>query len=409
MSVISRAYVGIEVEVEMIDSNSPVALDRVTEYDVDTLESVIRSQLSRLGVSNMFDSKRVVLKPNMVMKKAPEAAATTHPAVLEAMIRILKGRASEIIIAESPGGLYTKETLRATYRGCGLAEVAERYGVTLNYNTASQSVEAPNARTSKMFDIITPILEADVIVNLAKLKSHSLTGYSGAVKNYFGTVPGVTKFEMHARFPDYNDFGSMLVDLCEMILEKKPTFNLLDGILAMEGNGPTGGNPRKLECLISGVNPFCVDMVGSSIIKTDGIIMLTEGVRRGFCPDSAEDVTVLSDVSYKDFTVEDFEKPDTAKGISAGSLLARLPNMFGGRLNAWLQPKPVINRKSCVGCGECERSCPRHTITMRVNKNGKRQALIIHGDCIKCYCCQELCPFKAVKIKKNPIIRLIGG
>ncbi len=393
----------------MIHPNSAVALDRVTEYGVDTLESVIRAQLRRLGVEDMFDSKRVVIKPNMVMKKAPEAAATTHPAVLEAMIRVLKGRASEIIIAESPGGLYTKETLRATYKGCGLAEVAERYGVTLNYDTSSQSVEASKGKTSKMFDIITPILEADVIVNLPKLKSHSLTGYSGAVKNYFGTVPGVTKFEMHARFPDYNDFGSMLVDLCEMILEKKPTFNLLDGILAMEGNGPTGGNPRKLDCLISGVNPFNVDMVGSSIIRADGVIMLTEGVRRGFCPDSAKDVTVLSDASPEDFTVEDFEKPDTVKGVSAGSLLARLPSMFGGRLNAWLQPRPAVDTKKCVGCGECERSCPRHTIEMRKVKNGKRQAVILDENCIKCYCCQELCPFKAVKIKKNPIIKLIGG
>ncbi|MBQ8552471.1 MAG: DUF362 domain-containing protein [Clostridia bacterium] len=393
----------------MIDPKCAVALDRVTDYDADVIEAVIRAQIERLGLEGMFDDKRVVIKPNLVMKKSPEAAATTHPIVLEAMIRILKERTSDIIIAESSGGLYTRETLRSVYRGCGLAEVAEKYGVTLNYDVTSRHVEAPSGHTSKMFDIITPILDADVIVNLAKLKSHSLTGYSGAVKNYFGTVPGVTKFEMHARFPDYNDFGSMLTDLCQLILETKPTFNLLDGILAMEGNGPTGGNPRKLDCLISGVNPFNVDIVGSSLINVDGVIMLEEGKRRGFCPDSAEGVTVLSLETPADFAVNDFEKPDTARNFSGGSLLARLPNMFGGRLNAWLQPRPVINTKVCVGCGECERSCPRHTIEMRTNGKGKKQAFIIDDECIKCYCCQELCPFKAVKIKKNPIIKLIGG
>ena len=393
----------------MIDPKSAVCLDRVSGYDVPTLEAVIRKQLARLGVSDIFKNKRVAIKPNMVMKKSPEAAATTHPAILEAMIRILKDDAADIIIAESPGGLYTPQTLTATYKGCGLYDVAQKYGVKLNLDVSSRPLEAPLGKTSKMFDIITPIIDADVIVNLAKLKSHSLTGYSGAVKNYFGTVPGVTKFEMHARFPDYNDFGSMIVDLCEMLINAKPTFNILDGILAMEGNGPTGGEPRQLNCLLSGINPFTVDRVGAAIIKTDEIIMIEEGTRRRYCPKYADDVVLICDEALDDFTVDDFAKPDTSNRRGGSSLLAKLPTMFGGRLNAWLQPRPQINKKLCVGCGECERSCPRHTIEIRKASNGKKRAFIIDNECIKCYCCQELCPFKAVKIKKNPIIKLIGG
>ncbi len=392
----------------MIESSDSVCIDRVCGYDADIIEAVIRRQLKALGQTDMFKNKRVVIKPNLVMKKSPEAAATTHPAVLEAIIRILKDSAADIIIAESPGGLYTPQTLSGTYKGCGIYDVAERYNVKLNFDTSSKSVEAPLGKTSKMFDIITPIIDADVIVNLAKLKSHSLTGYSGAVKNYFGTVPGVTKFEMHARFPDYNDFSSMLVDLCEMLHSMKPTFNVLDGIIAMEGNGPTGGEPRALGCLISGMNPFTVDVIGTSIIKAEGVLMLDEGVRRGYCPERAEAVSLISDETAADFTVSDFAKPDTKKK-GGSSLLARLPNMFGGRLNAWFQPRPVINKKLCVGCGECEKSCPKHTIEMRNASGGKKQAYIIDDKCIKCYCCQELCPLKAVKIKKNPIIKLIGG
>ena len=393
----------------MTQYSSAVTLDRCAGYNVGTLEGLIRRSLDRLGAADMFDNKRVVIKPNLVMKKAPEGAATTHPAVLEAMIRILKERAADIIIAESPGGLYTEQTLRSVYRVCGIADVAERYGVKLNYDTSASMSDAPDGCTSKVFDIISPILDADVIVNLAKLKSHALTGYSGAVKNYFGTVPGVTKFEMHARFPDYNDFGSMLCDLCLMHMNSKPMFNLLDGILAMEGNGPTGGTPRELDCLIAGCNPFTVDTVGAAIIGVGGVIMLDEGVRRGVCPKGADEVEIISDEALADFVVDDFVKPDTAKRRGGSSLLAKLPTMFGGRLNAWLQPRPQVNQKLCVGCGECERSCPRHTIEMRNGKNGKKQAHIIDDACIKCYCCQELCPFKAVKIKKNPIIKLIGG
>ena len=392
-----------------IQKNAPIALDRVSDYEVSRLEAVLRSQLERLGCTDMFRGKKVVIKPNLVMKTSPDTAATTNPAVLEAMIRILKDSAAETVIAESPGGLYTEQTLRANYKACGIADVAERWGVTLNYDTSHKTAEAPKAKTSKLFDVINPILDADVIVNLAKLKSHSLTGYSGAVKNYFGVVPGVTKFEMHSRFPDYNDFGSMIVDLCEMLQDMKPTFNVLDGIVAMEGNGPTGGSPRRLDVLMSGTNPFTLDIAGTSLIKTDSVIMLDEGARRGFCPKSADELCVLSDKKLSDFAVDDFQKPDTAKRGIGSSMLANLPTMFGGHLNAWLQPRPVINKKVCVGCGECERSCPRHTISMRAGKNGKKQAFIIDEGCIKCYCCQELCPFKAVKIKKNPIIRLIGG
>lgn len=391
------------------DINSAVAIDRVEEYSADRIENVIISQLEKLGCAGMFKNKRVVIKPNLVMKTSPKTAATTHPAVLEAMIRVLKASDADITIAESPGGLYTEQTLRANYKVCGIAEVAERYGVRLNYDTGFKTLSSPNGKTSKSFDIITPIAEAEVIVNLAKLKSHSLTGYSGAVKNYFGTVPGVTKFEMHARFPDYNDFGSMIADLCEMHQDRVPTFNILDGIVAMEGNGPTGGDPRPLQCLLSGCNPFNVDIIGVSLINADGIIMLREGADRGFCPHDASGVKVISNEPISAFKVDDFKKPDTASGGVGSSLLAKLPTMFGGRLNTWFQPRPQVDTKKCVGCGECARSCPRNTIKMQKNKKGKTKALIIDSDCIKCYCCQELCPFKAVRIKKNPILKLIGG
>lgn len=392
-----------------INPNSAVAVTRCESYEVSRLEEIILRMLSDLKIDAMFDGKRVAVKPNLVMKTSPDRAATTNPAVLEAMLRVLKRKTDKIIIAESPGGLYTESVLRANYRTCGITEVAERCGVLLNFDTTSRILEAKDGKTSKLFDIITPIADAEVIVNLAKLKSHSLTGYSGAVKNYFGTVPGVTKFEMHARFPDYNDFGSMIADLCAMHISSKPTFNLLDGIIAMEGNGPTGGDPRRTDCILGGVNPFTVDIAGAYIIGAEDVIMLEEGKARRYCPASHMELNIISEETLESFKVADFVKPDTAKRRGGSSLLAKLPTMFGGRLNSWLQPRPVVDIKKCVGCGECARSCPRTTIKMVDSKGGKKRALIIDGACIKCYCCQELCPFKAVKIKKNPIIKLIGG
>lgn len=375
-----------------------VALDRVTDYELENVESVLRAQIKKLGCEDMFRGKKVAIKPNLVMKKAPEAAATTHPVVLEAMIRILKDSAADIVIAESPPGVYSESALKGFYNSCGITPVAEKYSVKLNFDTSSREVAVPNAKTAHMFELITPLIDADVIVDLAKLKSHALTKFSGTVKNYFGAVPGLIKVETHARFPDYNDFGSMLVDLCSYFALSKPTFNILDGILAMEGNGPTGGDPKKLNCLLSGLNPFNVDIVGASLINFDNVIMLEEAIRRGYAIKTPE---VIGDL--KAATVNDFLLPDTSGGTSALEFLSKA---FGGRIYKWLQPRPTVDNTICVGCGECARSCPQKTIELIPNKN-RKCAKIDDKNCIKCYCCQELCPVKAVKIKKNPVMKLL--
>lgn len=390
-----------------MNGTEPVVISRCDDYDVDKLEKIISDQLEAIDAAGIFKGKKVVIKPNLVMKKEPEGAATTHPAVLEAVLRLLKD-ASEVIIAESPPGVYSEQTLRSFYKGCGIAEVAERCGAKLNYDTSFREVSIPGAKTAKIINFITPILEADVIINLAKLKTHALTKYSGAVKNFFGTVPGIQKFETHARFPDYGDFGSALVDICQFHTGSKPTVNLLDGILAMEGNGPTGGSPRKLGFLIAGMNPFAVDMVGTKLIGADNVIMLEEGIKRGFAV-RTEDMNIVSVLPIDRQVCDDFVLPDTSNRRDAPiSLIDLSSKLFGGRFYRWLQPKPVVNNSICVGCGECVRSCPRKTIEFRAAGNKKR-AFIVDSKCIKCYCCQELCPFKAVSIKKNPLLKILGG
>ena len=382
------------------------ALDAVETYDADVIEKVLRGQLERLGISDMFDGKRVAVKPNLVMKKSPDAAATTHPAVLEAVLRILKESAADIVVVESPPGLYTESALRGFYNACGISEVAGRLGVRLNSDTSSREAHLTDAKTAKMFELITPMLDADVIVDLAKLKSHALTKYSGAVKNYYGTIPGLQKVETHARFPDYADFGSMLVDLCAFFAGNKPTFSVLDGIVGMEGNGPTGGEPKKLGVLISGRNPFSVDRVGARIAGLDGVIMLDEAERRGFTK-PAEELPLTSEKPLAEYLCPDFKKPESAE--KSGSSIRLLQTMCGGKIYRLLQPRPVVDAKKCVGCGECARSCPKKTIDLIKKKSGGRYAHIKRQDCIECFCCQELCPVKAVRIKKNPLFRLLGG
>ena len=157
-----------------IDPETQTALDRVTSYDADKIERMLRGQIEKLGLADMFRNKRVAIKPNLVMKKSPDAAATTHPAVLEAMIRILKDSAADIVIVESPPGLYTESALKGFYNACGITPVAEKYGSRLNTDMTSREVSLPDGVTAKGFELISPMLDADVIVDLAKLKSKGL-------------------------------------------------------------------------------------------------------------------------------------------------------------------------------------------------------------------------------------------
>lgn len=377
-----------------------VALDRCTEYNENLIGEILSRQFRTAGIDHeMLNGKKIVIKPNLVMNKNPEAAATTHPAVLTGVIRCLKALGGEdITIAESYGGPYLESTLKAHYKGCGIASVAENEGAKLNFKTGSGNMSYPDGVRCKVFNIIDPIREADVIVNICKLKTHSLTKMSCGVKNFFGTIPGVEKFEMHARFAEHEAFFEMIVDLCSMICENKTVITVCDGIVGMEGNGPTGGPPRAYGVLLTSLSPFCLDLVCEKLLDFEGTVpTVNEAKKRGVCPESIDELEIIGD-KVENCITDDVLLPD-AESLS---VLTKMGDIFGGRFAKFFSPHPEINKKTCVGCGKCAQSCPVHTIEI-INK----KARINHDKCIKCYCCQELCPINSVKIKKNIFLKLV--
>lgn len=386
----------------MIDENFinlPVSVRSASEYEPTLLREIIARQLDDIGFDkHALAGKKVVIKPNLVMKKSPEAAATTHPAVLEALLEYLSDAAPrEVVIAESSGGPYTAKSLEASYNACGIRSVAEKYGAKLNFDTSFAELEAPGGRLVKSFNVITPIADADVIISLPKLKTHSLTGMSAAVKNYFGVIPGLQKFEMHSRFPDYHDFAAMLCDLALMLHTRARCINLLDAIVGMEGNGPTAGTPRAIGCLLCSENPFALDLLARELIGVGEVFTLDEACARGFAPAEVSLVNRIGDAPEA-FAVSDFAMPDS-KPHGAIALIGKL---CGGRVNELFRPRPTVT-KLCVGCGECARSCPAHTIKM-VDRKPEFEL----SACIRCFCCQELCPRGAIKVKTNPFIGFIN-
>ncbi len=380
-----------------------MALRACDDYNREQLSATLRLMADDLGLSkDAFRGKKVVVKPNLVAPMKPDEAATTHPVFLAAVLDLLhEYEAEDISIAESPGGLYSEAVLKHAYKVTGI-DIAESCGARLNYDTSAAIVNYKDGKVCHAFNIITPIREADVLVDLCKLKSHSLTEMSCAVKNFFGVIPGIEKFEMHSAFPEIDAFSEMIVDLCSLLTETHEVLAICDGIVAMEGNGPTGGKPKKVGTVLMSGSPFCLDTVAARIIGCEGrVSILKASAARGKCPESADAVDIRG-TAVDELIAKDFRKPDTDSGF-----LNKLPNFLGGRFAKAFSPKPAIDPKKCVGCGVCARSCPQHTITIQEIK-GKKRAVIDTSKCIRCFCCQELCPFHVVKIRKNPITALLS-
>ncbi|MBQ9940510.1 MAG: DUF362 domain-containing protein [Clostridia bacterium] len=367
-------------------------------YDLDKVTLCIEKIIDDFGgLDNLLKKgKKVVIKPNLVMKKSPDGAATTHPCVIEALINILKRKTDDITIAECPGGAYTKERMSSIFAVTGMSKVAERTGAKLYLDYQQVALPCRQGKVTRNITVLEPFSSADVFINVSKLKSHGLTVFTGTAKNLYGLIPGLEKAQIHARFPDKNDFADFICDINTTIV---PDLSILDGIVAMEGNGPTGGNPRHCGVLIASNSTYTADLAGCAVCNFDyrEIPMFISAVKRGICPDGLENVTVTGD-NLSDYIVRDFKKPDTeAKGII--KLLTQTSNPFVRKL---IRSKPVINKKKCVGCGECVNCCPQKTIEIKSKK-----AFIHRENCIYCYCCQELCPMKAVDIKRFFLLNLI--
>ena len=214
----------------------------VPDYASAALAAAVEDIFAQSAAARALGPRsRVLVKPNLVAKHAPEKAVTTHPAVLDAVCAALRRRGVEsITVADSPGGLYNPAVMKSIYKASGLLAVCERHGA-LAYTACEAAPRKTDGVRVKEFSLLRPVLEADFIIDLPKVKTHVMTGMSCAVKNLFGTVPGLQKAEFHMRFPEKEPFGEMLVDLCETV---RPQLIIADGVLAMEGDGPAGGTPE---------------------------------------------------------------------------------------------------------------------------------------------------------------------
>ncbi|MBR2615739.1 MAG: DUF362 domain-containing protein [Clostridia bacterium] len=370
-----------------------VSFYRAEKYDVETLVSVVdRIIRDHGGYERLFEKgKKTVIKPNLVVRKKPEGCATTHPAVLEAVLLCLLPHTKDITVAECPGGPNTEPLLHGIYRETGIAEICEKYGIPIHTQMNPRRIPVPCGLSAKEVDVLDVFCEADVFINLAKMKTHSLTTVTGCAKNLYGLIPGLRKIEYHAAHPEIYDFSGLIIDLNRAL---PPTLSILDGIWGMEKDGPSGGIPKFGGTVLGGVSTFAIDEVMCRRMGIDPTLspILERAKKEGVF---SGEVQIVGDDETAE-RPEPFLLPDSKKP----NILRDLPKIFGGRLGRFLSPKPKIVKKNCIGCGECASLCPQKTIEIK-----NRKAVIHPKKCIRCWCCQEMCPKKAVKTSAFGLLR----
>lgn len=379
-----------------------VALLKCTDYDTDLIEKTIREGFELLGgeayINKLIprDSK-VLLKPNMLSVEQAGSPVITHFAVFEAVIRIVKEHTNNISFGDSPG---FGDPKRAAERS-GLMEVAEKYGVKFEDFKETVHVKLDNSILCKSWDVARAPFEADVIISLPKLKTHAMAYFTGAIKNQFGCISGTQKALWHTRMPDANNFCKMLLDLNTLV---GTSFAILDGIIAMEGNGPKNGSPHKMNTLIMGDSLSAVDSVAVRLIGYNSPLetpTLKEVYDNNWGTVLPEDIEVVGE-KIENMKAKNFKLSRKGEGFHFSSPAV---SKF---LTGMVAPSPSLISDKCIGCKRCEEVCPEQGKVIKMVKTGDNLRPTWNmKNCIRCFCCQELCPAGAIETKNTVIGRLL--
>jgi uncharacterized protein (DUF362 family)/Pyruvate/2-oxoacid:ferredoxin oxidoreductase delta subunit len=363
-----------------------VAIETCRSYDPSEVSEKIDSLLSHLGGLEQFvkPGMKVLLKPNFLSAKEPERAITTHPEIVAAVAREVRKLGGEIIIGDSPGG--AKRGVRRVWKNTGMLEMAEREKLDLISFEASGVVEFK--LNGSHYFLAKPAVEADLIINLPKLKTHVLTLMTGAVKNMFGLIPGFRKATYHKQFPKPGEFAQIIVDILSL---KPPALSIMDAVLAMEGDGPSSGQPRWTNLLFASKDPVALDAIAADII--------------GLKPNSVPTTRIASDaglgigwpeaIDIAGECLEDIRQTDFV--LTSNRKLSLIPKFLVRFIDPYIWVRPAIDKSLCTGCRNCITSCPVGALS----DNGDDSPIINYDTCINCWCCHELCPDKSVYIDKS--------
>lgn len=359
-------------------------ISRICDTSYGNVKPAVFEILESLDQGMIRQGARVLIKPNLLAPAPPEKAMLTHPEVVKAVAEYVLHKGGSVRISDSPA----MGSLKRVVREGGIQAALDGLDVEFREFKASTPVDvgAPFHR----IEIAQAALEADVIINLPKLKTHTQMLLTLGVKNLFGCVVGFRKPQWHLRVGvDREMFGALLYRIYNAV---GPAVTILDGVLAMEGQGPgRGGSPRDLGVLMGSRDAVAIDATVCGMLGVDPMRLFTNqaAMKAGGMPESIEVEGELPSIS--------------------NFVLPRIvPLVFGPKgarktLRKYLIQRPVARESLCGNCGECRRYCPARAISQE-----NKKLRFDYDKCIRCYCCIEVCPHGALTAQEPPLGKLFN-
>ena len=375
---------------------SRVVLIACDSYEKGQVYKKLKTGLNLLGPLDSYIDKeeKVLLKLNLVRGAAAERAVTTHPAVAEALAGILREEGYGHLAAGDSSGFGSPLKIM---KDLGLEEAFRKYGVEMKEFREAVRTEFPEGIHARQFMLAKDVLEADALISVCKMKTHALEHITGAVKNQYGCVQGFHKAKGHTLYADPVSFARMLADLNRLV---KPRLYVMDGIVAMEGNGPTSGDPVPMGVLLLSADPVALDSVFCHLVHLDPELVPTnvQGEQMGLGTWREEQIELVTEEGVTELSraVEKYGNPKFRVKRSREKIRGWMGAVGIFKI---FRKKPRIRPDLCRKCGVCVESCPVEGKAVHFSAGRENPPVYDYKKCIRCFCCQEMCPHRAIFVK----------
>ena len=385
-----------------MDSKTKIGIQKI---ESDNVKAAVFSTLKLIDAQQLMRKENMVvlLKPNLLMGKPAERGVNTHPEVVRAVIQWVKQfKPSKVYVCDSAGGQKPGITELAM-KESGIQEICEQEGaICVPFEKTEREIyEVKDSLELKEISSSRLIKEADLIINIPKIKTHWQCTLTCCIKNMFGTVLLANKAKTHAQAAILERFCSALVDIYSV---SKPQLTVIDGYYCMEGQGPSSGDVVKLDIIMAGYDGVALDTAVCKIIGFDPseILYLGKAVEKNLGTTNLEEVEILGETIESVY--RKFKRPKL-KPISMP-----LPRWFADYIGKTIfRAKVKFDKKKCKLCATCWTNCPVSAITP---PDELKKGNVPNWDskkCITCFCCVELCPHEAVKFKINYIKNVLAS